>query len=296
MDHLHDQKFDVLRDRNDIPDFVKTASVSDNHTLFAYHDGLNGYFPIDTPHDTWLSQTYFVKNASQIPEASRASVAEKLVDAMRFHEITWAPFEKQAEEDELTKLASELDRFEHNYHTLEPQKRHEYAKTLRDRFEQLKHEGMHLPERIKRYAGEHLNPKWHDGIVNRLRINGEPKARADYNALLDDSEHIENENPLTVAKLLEYLDRKHGMHQHWDKRINDPYMDTITHEAPPVKRIIIMKINKRPYYDSDLERVDKGALREHLSEDAIDELFEHKESFDKLPEEIKHVLARLMSA
>lgn len=297
MDQRHDANYDFLKDRSDLPEFIKTASDAEP-TLFAYHDGLSGFFPIDTPANTWFSAAFFEKNASQIPEISRSKIAEAISDALAFHEIKYTPMEKIAEDgDPLVKLGAEIVNFDQKYRTVSPRERVKHAKKIMRDIELMRDrlpKGLDIPESLSRYGGSYLHENWREPVLARLRLIASPEARAAYNGILTDKE-TESTSGDTLADLLEFLDKKFGLQEHWGRRIEDPFYAVQSCVPPKKLKVIVLSVDGKDFHEEDLEKLDRTALADHFSEDAIDGIFQTKHNMHDLPEVVKHIIAQILS-
>jgi len=75
-----------------MPDFVKEAelvSPEDLKTLpsESFADPDKRQFPVPTPADTWLSTTYFTKQAAEYPRGLRNEISQRLLTAIDFWQI-----------------------------------------------------------------------------------------------------------------------------------------------------------------------------------------------------------------
>jgi len=296
MDHRYDGNFDFLKGRNDLPEFIKTASNAEP-TMFAHHDGLRGFFPIDTPANTWFSAAFFEKNASELPAEARSTVSERITDALSYHGIDYAPMEKVASDEWiLTKLGAEIINFDQKHRTVHPRERREKARKIMGDIAAAKDhlpKGLDLPESLSRYGGSHLHDKWREPVLARLRLTSSPEARAAYNGILTDKE-TESTSGETLAELLEHLDRKHHLDKHWDRQIDDPFYSVQSCVPRTKVKVIVLTVGDKHFHEEDMDRLDRGALGEHLSEDAIDAIFQSKD-MHSLPDVVKHIIAQILS-
>ena len=297
MDHRYDGDFKFLANRSDLPEFIKTASDAEP-TMFAYHDGIRGFFPIDTPANAWFSAAFFEKNASEIPQGSREVISEAISDALKYHEIEYTPMEKVANDgDPLIKLGAEIIAFDQKHRSVHPRERRSHAKRIMHDIEVMKDElpkGLDIPESLSRYGGSHLHENWREPVLARLRLTASPEARAAYSGILTDKE-TESTSGETLAELLEHLDRKHGLDKHWDRQISDPFYSVQSCVPHKKIKIIVMSVGGKDFHPEDIERLDRGALSDHLSEDAIDAIFQSKHDMHGLPDFLKHIIAQILN-
>lgn len=297
MDHRHDGDFSFLQGRNDIPELVKTASDLEP-SLFAYNDGLRSFFPIDTPSNTWFSAAFFEKNAAEIPANVRPEIAKTISDALDFHGVEFGTMTKVAEaDDSMIKLASQIIDFEQKHKTVNPRERVAKAKKIMHDIEGMKEHfpsGADIPESLSRYGGSHLHDNWREGVLSRLRIAGSPEARASYNSILT-SKETEDTPAETIAELLEFLDKQHGMEQHYDHKIHDPFYSVQSCVPPKRIKIIVLSVGDQHFTGHDIDSLDRRALSEHFSEDAIDGIFNNRHDMQGLPDVVKKVLAEILS-
>jgi hypothetical protein len=253
MDHLHDSNLLVLADTN-LPEFVKIAN--ETPLFYAYSDGRESFYPIDTASNTWLSAAYFEKNAaSHLDKDEYVTVHDRILEALKLHDVSYeSPFtvEKVAEEGyTFIKLASEIKIFEQNYKHIKPEERHEKAKELLHRYQSLKDAGhkenVSLPKIVEEYAGDHLKEDWSDIIKHRASKVDDKEGKEAYHALAktDESKEI-------ILKLLGMLDKKFGLDSHYDRGITDPFRSLLTMKEPEQKKVIVMVVNGRPY---DIDKV-----------------------------------------
>lgn len=287
MDHLHD------------PEFVKTAGA-EKPRLFAYHSGIEGYFPIDTPENTQTSFEYFEKNAEYVPAPSREHVLSAINEAADFHGITLLKKEASAvEEDALAKLASEMVNFEDKHRSLPVRERLSHAKKLMEKVHEFgEHfpEGVKIPESVDRYAGEHFHPNWRSEVVKRLRFAPTTEARDAYHAVMHDR-GAEAHPAHLIAELLEYLDSKHGLNSRWGRDIHDPYYGTLTCKKPEKVSVIVMRVKGKDYTDSDFSGLNREHFSGHLEDDVIDRIFnDGHANVHELPEFVKHMIAKAIDA
>ena len=249
MDHLHDSNLLALTDA-EVPGFVKIASEKPN--FFAYSNGLESFFPIDTPSNAWLSAAYFEKNAhTLLDNTSYIATHDRILEALTVHNVNYeSPFtvEKVADENLYTfeKFASEVKVFEQNYKHINPEERNEKAKALLDRYKALKDSGADthgsLPKIVEEYAGNHLKDDWHDVVRHRASKVNDEEGKEAYHALAKSDESKE-----IILKLLTLLDRKFGLDSYYDRGITDPYKALLTTHAPEQKKVIIMVVNGKEY-------------------------------------------------
>lgn len=249
MDHLHDTNLLTLHDTN-MPGFVKVAN--EEPKFFAYSNGREHFFPIDTPSNTWLSAAYFEKNAaSHLDQDEFVKTHDRIFEALTLHGVKYeSPFtvEKTANEDSYTfeKFASEVKVFEQNYKHISPAERNEKAKEIMSRYQSLKDSGAEthgpLPKLVEDYAGNHLKEDWKHEVEHRASKVNVPEHKEAYHALSNS-----NESKDIIVRLLEMLDRKTGLDAHYDRGIQDPYRALLTTRAPEEKKVIIMVVNGKSY-------------------------------------------------
>lgn len=249
MDHLHDSNLLVLND-TELPGFVKVAN--EKPKFFAYSNGIEQFFPIDTPSNAWLSAAYFEKNAaSHLSQDEFVITHDRILEALTLHNVNYeSPFaiEKVADENAYTfeKFATEVRTFEQNYKHVNPEERHEKAKALLDRYKALKDSGAEthgsLPKIVEEYAGDHLKEDWADVVKHRASKVNDEEGKEAYHALAKT-----NESKEIILKLLGMLDKKFGLDSHYDRGISDPYKALLTTHAPEHKKVIIMVVNGKEY-------------------------------------------------
>lgn len=265
MDHLHDSNLLVLGETA-LPGFVKVAN--EKPLFFAYTNGLESFFPIDTPSNAWLSAAYFEKNAADhLDRDDYVHTHDAILEALNLHGVKYeSPFtvEKTADEEEYSfiKLASDVRVFEQEYKHIDPEKRHEKAKELLNRYQALKDSGAEsggsLPKIVEEYAGEHLKRDWPDVVRHRASRVEDGEGKEAYHALADS-----HENKEIILRLLGMLDKKFGLDHHYDRGILDPYRSLLTTEEPKKEKIIIMVVNGKQY---DHEKVASEFFPLDLSE------------------------------
>jgi hypothetical protein len=249
MDHLHDSNLLVINN-TELPGFVKIAN--EKPKFFAYTNGLEQFFPIDTPSNAWLSAAYFEKNASShLTQDEFVTVHDRILEALNLHNVTYeSPFaiEKIANEDAYTfeKFASEVRTFEQNYKHVNPEERHEKAKALLDRYKALKDSGAEthgsLPKIVEEYAGDHLKQDWPEVVKHRASKVNDEEGKEAYHALAKT-----NESKEIILKLLSMLDKRFGLDAHYDRGISDPYKALLTTHEPEHKKVVIMVVNGKEY-------------------------------------------------
>ena len=253
MDHLHDSNLLTL-DGITTPDFVKVAS--EKPTFFAYTNGFESFFPIDTPSNAWLSAAFFEKNAeSKLSIEEYIDTHNRILEALQFHKIAYeSPFtvEKVAEEVyTFAKFASEVKVFEQHYKHINPEERNEKAKALLDRYQALKESGAEmqgeLPKVVEEYAGSHLKEDWPEVVRHRATSVEDKEGKEAYHALAQSSETKE-----IILRLLEKLDHRFGLDNYYDRGLTDPYRSLLSVNPPERKKIIIMVVGGKEY---DQEKV-----------------------------------------
>ena len=189
MDHLHDTNLLTLTEAV-LPGFIKVAN--EKPLFFAYSNGIESFFPIDTPSNSWLSAAYFEKNAANhLDKDDFAKTHDTILEALVLHGVTYeSPYtvEKVAEEGyTFEKLASDVKVFEQNYKHINPEERNEKAKELLNRYQALKDSGAHdpgsLPKIVEEYAGEHLKKDWPEVLHHRASRVNDHEGKEAYHAL-----------------------------------------------------------------------------------------------------------------
>ena len=249
MDHLHDTNL-LLLNGTELPGFVKVAD--EKPLFFAYTNGQESFFPIDTPSNTWLSAAFFEKNAeSHLNEEDFIKTHDRILEALNLHDIKYvSPFavEKTASNEsyDFIKLAGEVKVFEQNYKHISPEERHAKAKAIMDRYQSLKDSGAEvhgsLPKAVEEYAGDNLREDWPDVIKHRATRVNDIEGKEAYNDLAKSTESKD-----IILKLLSLLDSKMGLDKYYDRGILDPYRSLLTTETPVQKKVIIMVVNGKDY-------------------------------------------------
>ena len=123
---------------------------------------------------------------------------------------------------------------------------------------------------------------------------GSKERRADYDAILNSKDSTETA-PDTLVDLLEFVDRKHGLHQHYDTRLHDPVRSIMSCVPPKKTVVIVLSVGDKHFTENDLGRLDRDSLGKHFSEDAVDAIFNSKQNMHGLPDVVKKVLAEILS-
>jgi hypothetical protein len=299
MDHLHDTNLLVLTEAI-IPGFIKIGH--DSPMFYAYSNGIDSYFPIDTPSNAWLSAAYFEKNAANhLDKDDYINTHDKILEALNLHGITYeSPFtvEKVANDDEYSfiKLASDLRVFEQNYKHINPEERHEKAKELMNRYQALKDSGAKedgpIPKIVEEYAGEHLKRDWPDIVRHRASRVEDGEGKEAYRDLAESKESKE-----IILRLLGMLDRRFGLDHHYDRGILDPYRSLLTTEEPKKEKIIIMVVNGKQYDHEKVASLNPLDLADQFGGEVLSSLMHNPSVYLKsAPEFVKVAVAQAIDA
>jgi hypothetical protein len=300
MDHLHDTNLLTLTEAV-IPGFIKVAN--EKPLFYAYSNGIESYFPIDTPSNAWLSAAYFEKNAaSHLDKDDFAKTHDTILEALNLHGIDYeSPYtvEKVADENEeytFVKLASDIKVFEQNYKHINPEERHEKAKEILNRYQALKDSGAKdggsLPKIVEEYAGEHLKKDWPDVLHHRASRVDDREGKEAYHELAESKESKE-----IILRLLGLLDKKFGLDHHYDRGILDPYRSLLTTEEPKKEKIIIMVVNGKQYDHEKVASLNPLDLAEQFGGEVLSGLTDNPSVYLKsAPEFVKVAVAQVLDA
>jgi len=296
MDHLHDSNLLTINETS-LPGFVKIAE--DKPKFFAYSNGIEQFFPIDTPSNAWLSAAYFEKNAhANLDDKEYIEVHNRIYEALNLHNIEYkSPFtvEKRAEEGySIIKFASEVKVFEQNYKHINPEERHEKAKLLLDRYKTLKDSGAEvngsLPKIVEEYAGDHLKEDWKEVVKHRASKVNNNEGKEAYHALAKSEESKE-----IILRLLSLLDKKFGLDHHYDRGILDPYRSILTTQEPEQKKVIIMVVNGKQYDHEKIASFNPLDLADQFGGEILTGLLHDRSAYLKsAPGFVKEAVARLI--
>ena len=299
MDHLHDTNLLALNEV-DLPGFVKVAHETPK--FYAYSNGIDHFFPIDTAANSWLSAFYFEKNASSNLDGEEfVETHNRILEALQLHNVNYVSpltVEKNANEDVYTfeKLASDVRVFEQNYNHINPEERNEKAKEIMNRYQTLKDSGAEvhgsLPKLVEGYAGSHLKEDWPEIVRHRAsRVNDSDHKEA-YEALSKSDEPRD-----IILKLLSMLDKKTGLDSHYDRGIEDPYRALLTTHEPQTKKIIIMVVNGKEYDHEKVASLNPLDLSEEFGGDILTSIIHDRHVYLKsAPGFVKEAVAKAIDA
>ena len=298
MDHLHDSNLLAL-DETKLPGFVKVAN--EKPLFFAYSDGIESYFPIDTASNAWLSAHYFEKNAStNLSEEDFIAVHNRIFEALQVHGITYdatKPIEKVAEDPyTFEKWASEVKVFEQNYKHVTPEERHTKAKEILHRYQALKDSGAEvhgsLPKIVDDYAGDNLREDWPEVVKNRASKVNDTDGKEAYHELSKT-----NEDKMIILKLLSMLDAKFGLDHYYDRGILDPYRALLTTREPEKKKVVIMVVNGKEYDHEKIASLNPLDLSDTFGGDILTSLIHNASVYLKdAPEFVKVAVAQAIDS
>ena len=296
MDHLHDSNLLALNEAV-IPGFIKLAQ--DAPMFYAYSNGIDSFFPIDTPSNAWLSAAYFEKNAANhLDQKDYVDTHDKILEALNLHGVTYEStfaVEKVAEEGyTLIKLASDLKVFEQNYGSISPEERNKKAKELFHRYEVLKdfEEVGPMPKIAYEYAGDHLREDWPEVLHHRATRINDVEGKEAYHELAESRESKD-----IILKLLTLLDKKFGLDRHYDRGILDPYRSLLTVEEPKPKKIIIMIVNGKHYDHEKIASLNPLDLADQFGGEVLTGLMHNPSVYLKsAPEFVKVAVAQAIDA
>lgn len=299
MDHLHDTN-NIQLNEISLPGFVKVAE--ENPRFFAYTDGIESFFPIDTPSNTWLSAFYFEKNASEhLNVDDYINTHNNILDALKMFNVEYNSHNKNIEKNAddyytFEKFASEVRVFEQNYKHIKPEERHEKAKELLSRYQALKDSGAEvsgsLPKIVDEYAGSELRKDWPDVVKYRATRVNDTVGKEAYNELSNI-----NESKEIILKLLSMLDSKFGLDNYYDHGIKDPYRALLTREKEPEKKVVIMIVNGKEYDHEKLASFDPNKLSDKFGDEIINSLKNNRNEYlQTAPNFVKIAIAEMIDS
>lgn len=305
IDQIHDQfgKYRIGIISDNMPEIIKTAEeriVSEDLSqlpggVFAYSNGADRFYPLNSSEQAWMSREYFEKCA-KISDFTTANeykeTKERIEDACKFYELPGVSEElhKQAShEDDIDALHSlliEMNFFIENYKKLKPFARHEKAKELLTHAYALgKQSATH--DLIKHYAGEELSERYPQAFAQRMQFfNRDSPERKTLTQL---QEETPKTHAIRAAKALEIFDSRTGIDRLYDNELEDPYHALLS----PHKTEKHIKIDGYKLLPSHLKNFDYSSLSDELEDELINSLkFDPIETLNKVQPHIRVIVLR----
>lgn len=202
-------------------------------------------------------------------------------------------FKKYAMPDE--KYLRKAERyFEENYKAFAPEIRVEYSENLIKRASDLKAEVK--SDVIKKYASKTYSKKTAQNLKSREPLC---KEASHVRVLKKMHSFIEKTAAFDFAKALHEFDKKTGLDKYYDVKIKDPYLSVLDHEVITKEASFkyIEKTSGISLSSKDLKHAfEKKAsvVKEYFGQAMADELRNKGiETFEALPDDTKHILARI---
>ena len=187
--------------------------------------------------------------------------------------------------DTIEDVKSAADYFGKYASKMEPEYRPVYARNVMDRAQELK---LEVTDEIVKYA----MPVYKDGniIAQHLkqRIHIAPDAKETITKLASLASHVD---PLDFTRVLEEVDRKHGLNNQWGKMIPTPE-DTVLESGTEIRKLAAGKgwsfsANGKAYSESDLQRACSSEMVKTMYGADVAQQMSNPAVFDSLPNPTK---------